>query len=120
MATTSGTASWGVSGSATGVTGVITHIDVDDEGALAPEYNELGQVIKQTLYDHHKTANVTVEVPANTAPPAAGAAATVAGVAGYVVRSRVVEDNRAYRHIEVTVEAYTNCTATTAAGGTST
>lgn len=113
MATNTGVASWGVSSSGSGVAGIITHIDGDNESILAPEYNEIGAVVKQTLYDEHRTVTMTVEVASGTSAPQSGAAITVAGVAGYVVRSRVVEDNHAYRHIEVTVEAYRNCKQTT-------
>ena len=41
--------------------------------------------------------------------PKTGTAITVAGVAGYVTRSRVVESNQRYRAFNITVEAYPNC-----------
>ena len=115
--TTTGTASWGVSDgtSVTNVSGVITDIDIGGEPILSPEYNEIGAVIKQTMYDEHSTVDVTVEVASGTAKPVPGASITIAGVAGYVVRSRVVESNQAYRKILISAEAYANCTATTAA-----
>ena len=115
--TMTGVASWGVSGgtSVTNVTGVITDVDVGGEPVLAPEYNEVGAVIKQTMYDEHKTVDVTVEVAAGTAKPASGASITIAGVEGYVTRARIVESNQAYRKIIISAEAYANCTATTAA-----
>lgn len=109
MATNSGVASWGVTGSASGVSGIVTHLQTENESILAPEYNELGAVVKQTLYDLHKTATVTIEVAAGTAAPDERSSITVGGVQGYVLRSTVVEDNKAYRHIEVTIEAYKNC-----------
>ena len=115
--TTTGIASWGVSGgtSVSTVTGVITDIDVGGEPILAPEYNEIGAVIKQTMYDEHTTVDVTVEVAAGTSKPDSGASITIAGVAGYVVRARIVENNQAYRKILVSAEAYANCTTTSAA-----
>lgn len=115
--TTTGVAAWGVSDgtSVTNVTGVITDVDAGGEPILAPEYNEIGAVIKQTMYDEHKTIDVTVEVASGTEKPASGASITIAGVAGYVARARIVESNQAYRKIIISAEAYANCTATTAA-----
>ena len=109
--TTSGNASWGISEgtSVTNVSGVITDIDVGEDPQMEPQRNEIGAVIKQTLYDRRGEVNVTVEVAAGTAKPKTGTAITVAGFAGYVTRSRVVESNQRYRAINITVEAYPNC-----------
>ena len=109
--TTSGNASWGISEgtSITNVSGVITDIDAGEDPQMEPQRNEIGAVIKQTLYDRRAEVNVTVEVAAGTAKPKTGTAITVAGVAGYVTRSRVVESNQRYRAINITVEAYPNC-----------
>lgn len=118
--TSTGTASWGVTGALSGtgsVTGIITDIDDGAEAILAPEYNEIGQVVKQTHYDTKKTVSCTVEVAAGTAKPAPGAAITINGVAGYVVNSKVVESNQAYRKISITAECYSKCTAVTPVGG---
>lgn len=109
--TTSGNASWGISDgtSVTNVSGVITDIDVGEDPQMEPQRNEIGAVIKQTLYDRRGEVNVTVEVAAGTAKPKTGTAITVAGFPGYVTRSRVVESNQRYRAINITVEAYPNC-----------
>ena len=109
--TTTGNASWGISEgtSVTNVSGVITDIDVGEDPQMEPQRNEIGAVIKQTLYDRRGEVNVTVEVAAGTAKPKTGTAITVAGVAGYVTRSRGVESNQRYRAINITVEAYPNC-----------
>jgi hypothetical protein len=109
--TTSGNASWGISDgtSVTNVSGVITDIDVGEDPQMEPQRNEIGAVIKQTLYDRRGEVTVTVEVAAGTAKPKTGTAITVAGFAGYVTRSRVVESNQRYRAINITVEAYPNC-----------
>ena len=109
--TTTGNASWGISEgtSVTNVSGVITDIDVGEDPQMEPQRNEIGAVIKQTLYDRRGEVNVTVEVAAGTAKPKTGTAITVAGFAGYVTRSRVVESNQRYRAINITVEAYPNC-----------
>ena len=109
--TTQGQASWGISDgtSITQVQGVITDIDVGEDPQMEPQRNEIGAVIKQTLYDRRAEVNVTVEVAAGTAKPTAGTAITAAGVQGYVTRSRVVESNQRYRSISITIEAYPNC-----------
>lgn len=109
--TTQGTASWGISDgtTVTGVSGVITDVDVGEDPQMEPQRNEVGAVIKMTLYDRRGEVNVTVEVAAGVAKPITGTAITVAGVQGYVTRSRVVESNQRYRAINITVEAYPNC-----------
>lgn len=109
--TTQGQASWGISDgtTVTGVSGVITDIDAGEDPQMEPQRNEVGAVIKQTLYDRRGEVNVSVEVAAGTAKPKSGTAITVAGVQGYVTRTRVVESNQRYRVINITVEAYPNC-----------
>ena len=109
--TTQGNASWGISDgtTVTNVNGVITDIDIGEDPQMEPQRNEIGAVIKQTLYDRRAEVTVTVEVAAGTAKPAAGTAITAAGVQGYVTRSRVVESNQRYRAINITIEAYKNC-----------
>ena len=109
--TTRGEASWGVSdGTAvTNVNGVITDIEISEEPQMEPQRNEVGAVIKQTLYDRRGEVNLTVEVAAGTAKPKTGTPITAAGVQGYVTRSRVVESNQRYRAISITIEAYPNC-----------
>ena len=109
--TTQGNASWGISDGTqvTNVNGVITDIDAGEDPQMEAQRNEVGAVIKQTLYDRRGEVNVTVEVAAGVAKPKTGTAITVAGVQGYVTRSRVVESNQRYRAINITVEAYPYC-----------
>lgn len=109
--TTQGNASWGISDgtTVTGVSGVITDIDAGEDPQMEAQRNEVGAIIKQTLYDRRGEVNVTVEVAAGTPKPMTGTAITVAGFQGYVTRSRVVESNQRYRAINITVEAYPNC-----------
>ncbi len=114
-ATKSGIASWGVTGSATGVTGIITSIEDGAEYIMAPEHNEIGQVVKQTLYDTQKTATFTVEVAANTNIPSKGTTVNVNNQTMYVKTARKLEDNNSYRRIQITAEAYENCTQATIA-----
>ena len=109
--TTQGTAHWGVSEGTkvTGVTGVITDIEIGDEMMLEPQRNEVGAVTQQAFYDRRKTVNVTVEVASGTEPPKLGTSVTVAGVQGYVNSARVTESNSRYRAFQIGVEGYPNC-----------
>jgi hypothetical protein len=109
--TTRGEASWGISDGTqvTNVRGVVTDIDAGEDPQMEPQRNEIGAVIKQTLYDRRGEVNVTVEVAAGTAKPKSGTTITVAGVQGYVTRTRLVESNQRYRSMQITVEAYPNC-----------
>ena len=110
--TTQGIASWGVSGGCSGVSGIVTDLEENHEGQTAPEYNEVGAVVKQTVYDEHVTLNCTVEVAAGTQPPAPGASITINGKQGYVVSARLTESNQAYRKIAIQAECWTNCRQT--------
>ena len=109
--TTKGNASWGISEgtSITSVNGVITDIDAGDDPLMEPQHNEVGAVIKQTLYDRRGEVTVSVEVSAGTAKPKSGTSITIAGVQGYVARSHVVESNKRYRVFQITAVAYPNC-----------
>lgn len=120
-ATTEGTATWGVAGTAGLTASVITDFSVSRQGMFGAENNENGAVIKQTLYDEQVTVTLTAMVAAATDPPKAGDALTVAGMGTksngtyYVTGSEVIESNKDYRKIRITAECYTNCTAITAA-----
>lgn len=111
--TTSGVAAWGVQGGVAGVSGIVTSIGQDEEPILAPEYNEAGQVVKQTKYDEHTTLTCTVEVAAGTALPEKGGQISINGKQGYVTKASLVEDNQSYRKISITAEFYQNCRQTT-------
>ena len=121
--TTTKTASWGVTtaiGTDSPVTGVVTDYDDASEPVLAPEQNEVGSTINQTMYDKHYTCSFTVQVAASTAKPAAGSAITVGGTTWYVTSARVTENNNSYRKIALQAERYVHCNATEAASGIST
>lgn len=118
--TTTKTASWGVSsglGANTVVSGVVTDFEDSCEPVLAPEQNEVGSTINQTMYDKHFTCSFTVQVAAGTARPKGGDSIQVNGKSWYVTSSRITENNTSYRKIAVTAERYVLCTATEAATG---
>ena len=121
--TTTKTASWGVTtaiGSDSPVTGVVTDYEDACEPVLAPEQNEVGSTINQTMYDKHYTCSFTVQVAASTAKPGAGTAITVGGKTWYVTSARVTENNNSYRKIALQAERYVHCNATEAASGIAT
>lgn len=117
---TSKLASWGITSgldAGTAVTGVVTDFESSAETVLAPEQNEVGSVINQTMYDKHFTCSCTVQVAAGTAAPKAGEAVTLGSKTWYVTSARVTENNTSYRKIAVQAERYVLCTATEAATG---
>jgi hypothetical protein len=121
--TTTKTASWGVTtaiGADSPVTGVVTDYDDACEPVLAPEQNEVGSTINQTMYDKHYTCSFTVQVAASTAKPDAGSAITVGGKTWYVTSARITENNNSYRKIALQAERYVHCDATEAASGITT
>lgn len=108
-ATTTHTASWGVSGTVGSVSGIATDIDINGQALIGLEQNEVGAVVGAAHYDDHTTVSATVLVAASTAKPTLGSQATIAGVTGFVTGAEVVENNMSYRKIRVTIEAYENC-----------
>lgn len=121
--TTTKTASWGVTtaiGADSPVTGVVTDYEDACDPVLAPEQNEVGSTINQTMYDKHYTCSFTVQVAASTAKPHAGSAITVGGTTWYVTSARVTENNNSYRKIALQAERYVHCDATEAASGITT
>lgn len=121
--TTTKTASWGVTtaiGADSPVTGVVTDYEDACEPVLAPEQNEVGSTINQTMYDKHYTCSFTVQVAASTAKPHAGSAISVGGTTWYVTSARITENNNSYRKIALQAERYVHCDATEAASGITT
>ncbi len=90
------------------------------EPVLAPEQNEVGSTINQTMYDKHYTCSFTVQVAASTAKPEGGSAITVGGKTWYVTSARITASNNTYRKIALQAERYVHCDATEAASGITT
>lgn len=115
-------ASWGIDTGLTAqevVAGVVTDFEDSSEPVLAPEQNEVGSTINQTMYDKHFTCSFTVQVKKGVAKPKAGDSITVANKSWYVTSARITENNTSYRKIAVTAERYVHCTATEVASGIS-
>lgn len=112
MATTVGTASWGVTGKVS-VSGIVTDIEISDEAQMAPEYNEIGAICRQTHYDTIKTARATIEVASGAAAPEVGAQIQICGKPYICKSASVIESNSAYRKISVTGEASKNVNTAT-------
>jgi hypothetical protein len=114
--TKTGSASWGVTGSVQGVTGIVTDLEVTEEVQMAPEYNEVGAICRQTVYDVIKTARATIEVAAGTALPQKGKSIQIAGGTFILKSATLVESNNAYRKISVVGEASENVTTAQVVG----
>ena len=104
------TAHWGVSVHQGAVAGVVTSYDRSDDPLFQAETDIYGSVCRQKLYDVRTRSTFTVQVAAYVEPPKSGVQITVNGHSGYVVNAVVVESNRAFRKIRVTIESYLKCT----------
>ena len=111
------TASWGVYARTDKVSGVITDFENSSEAVIAPEQNEMGSVINQTMYDMHKTISMTIQVKSTTTPPVVGSKISIDNNHYYVTSARVVESNSAYRKIAISAESFALCTETESATG---
>ena len=106
-----GFAEWGV---ATNIAsdlwsqGVVTDFEESEEFQMAQQFNELGAICRQVVYDTIKTARVTVEVPLAVKLPKKGVTIQI-GSQKYIVKSvTIVESNNAYRKFSVVCEASEN------------
>lgn len=111
-----GSASWGVTGTVQGVTGIVTDLEVTEEAQMAPEYNEVGAICRQTIYDVIKTARATIEVAAGVALPQKGKTIKIAGGTYILKSATLMESNNVYRKISVVGEASENVNAAQVAG----
>lgn len=97
-------ASWGVTSSATGVTGVITGIDLRSEGSFITETDLYGRICAVFMYDVISTFGVDVQVKAEESGPLVGSQILVAGNSGYVKDVQITERNNAYQVLHISVE----------------
>lgn len=111
-----GSASWGVTGSAQVVSGIVTDLEVSEESQMAPEYNEVGAICRQTVYDVIKTARATLEVAAGVGLPQKGKTIQINGGTFILKSATLVESNNTYRKIAVVGEASENVTTAQVVG----
>lgn len=114
--TTTHVCSWGIDYSkydkaaflsgASGGNGILYGVDESTEPIMAPEHNELGQVIAQTNYDMHGRISGTLQVAHGLSLPTAGQVVTINGSAYYLASASLSESNQAYDKYAVTFERY--------------
>lgn len=97
-------ASWGVTDSVSGVTGVVVGIDIRSEGAFITETDLYGRVCAVFMYDGTSTFTVDVQVKAGAMFPSIGYPITVAGHEAYVKDVQQTESNTAYQKLHITAE----------------
>lgn len=101
-------ASWGVTDSVSGVTGVLVGIDIRSEGAFITETDLYGRVCAVFMYDGTSTFTVDVQIRAGASWPKIGSPMTVAGYSAYVKDVQQTESNTAYQKLHITAERTVN------------
>lgn len=102
-------ATWGVKGSVSSVTGIVTDLSVSETPSLGTLQDEIGAVVGQAHYDTQTTMSATVCVSSGTNLPQAGAQITIGDETGYVRSAEKIENNQSYQKIRVTAEKFTSC-----------
>ena len=118
MAATVTLATWGVTDTVSAVSGVVTDLSVTTEAQQQPEYNETGAVIGVVQYDKRLSATATIQVASSVSAPDVGTAVTIGSQTYYVTSATVLQNNKDFRKIQLSLEAWSNCTAVTTATAT--
>lgn len=118
MANTVTHATWGVTSTVGAVSGVVTDLSVTTEAQQQPEYNETGAVIGVVQYDKRISATATIQVASSVSAPGVGTAVTIGTQTYYVTSATVIQNNKDFRKIQLSLEAWSNCTAVTTATAT--
>lgn len=120
MANTVTHATWGVSSTVSAVSGVVTDLSVTTEAQQQPEYNEKGAVIGVVQYDKRLSATATIQVASSVSAPDVGAAVTIGNQTYYVTSVTTLQNNKDFRKIQLSLEAWSGCTAVNDGAGTTT
>lgn len=86
--------------------GILYGVDVSVDPVLAPEHNEIGQVISQTQYDAHGRCTGTLQVAHGIALPSSSEVIQVDDKYYYLVSATLSESNQSYDKYNVTLERY--------------
>lgn len=89
-----------------GASGILYGVDKGVEPIMAPEHNEIGQVIAQTNYDMHGRISGTLQVAHGLQLPAAGTVVEIDNEYYYLVNATLSESNQAYDKYAVSFERY--------------
>lgn len=89
-----------------------THIITDWETALEPQsaycYDSKGAVVHRQDYDAKTTVTCTLMAPADEAMPNKDDRIAVGGVAFAVLSARLIQNNRDFQKVALTLESYEN------------
>ena len=86
--------------------GILYGVDKGVEPIMAPEHNEIGQVIAQTNYDMHGRISGTLQVAHGLQLPASGGVVQIDNEYYYLVNATLSESNQAYDKYAVSFERY--------------
>lgn len=89
-----------------GGSGILYGVDESTEPVMAPEHNEIGQVISQTNYDMHGRISGTLQVAHGIVLPAAGTVVEINDKYYYLVSANLSESNQTYDKYSATFERY--------------
>lgn len=118
MANTVTHATWGVTDTLGTVSGVVTDLSVTTEAQQQPEYNEKGAVIGVVQYDKRLSATATIQVSSSVSAPDVGTAVNIGNQTYYVTSVTTLQNNKDFRKIQLTLEAWSGCTAVNDGAGT--
>lgn len=118
-ATTTLTASWGVSDKNTAY-GIVTDLTTSEEPLHQPLQNEEGAIIDTTKYDTHYTLSMTIQVKSDVTPPTTGTEITMNDRSYYITRVERLYSNRDYQKLRIDGEAYTDWPTKTSSSSSST
>ena len=89
--------------------GILVSYEEIDELMTQTETDEDGAVCRVVSYDKRYRTVFAVQAAQTTKKPVVGEAITVEGRRGWVQHSEVIEQNRAFKKIRVTMESYAKC-----------
>ena len=89
-----------------GASGILYGVDESTEPVMAPEHNEIGQVIGQTNYDMHGRISGTLQVAHGLQLPQAGTVVEIDDKYYYLVSATLSESNQSYDKYSATFERY--------------
>ncbi|MEG2613758.1 MAG: hypothetical protein RR996_01825 [Alistipes sp.] len=85
---------------------VVTDFSDTSETLHAYEYDNVGAVIGDTVYDRHGTATATIQVPTALTLPKGGEIMTIDSIVYAVMSCNLVQSNKDYNKVQLTLERY--------------
>lgn len=86
--------------------GIVYDVNKNIDPIQAPEHNEIGQVIAQTVYDEHQTMTATLQTTHGVTPPTRGSTVQIDNEYWYMVNCTKTESNQAYVRYNITLERF--------------